>query len=89
MQPLPVTVDVKANTSNHSSAPAYVTSDRIVDGAKFVALLLIIGCVAHHVDLHSTGTSNDKTGQATTRMNRQAVLKRRHRFKHDESVQQY
>ena len=76
MQSLPVTVDIKTNTSNHSSASGFVTSDRIVDGAKFVALLLIVGCVAHHVDLRSTGTSSDKTRQATIRMNRQAVLKR-------------
>ena len=47
-QSLPVTTDKRA--SEHSSSADRVTADRIVDGAKLVAVLLIIGCVAYHVD---------------------------------------
>ena len=30
-------------------------ADRIVDGAKLVAVLLVIGCVAYHANLSGTG----------------------------------
>ena len=31
------------------------SADRIVDGAKLVAVLLVIGCVAYHANLSGTG----------------------------------
>ena len=48
-QSLPVTTDKRASEHSGSSATR-VTADRIVDGAKLVAVLLIIACVAYHVD---------------------------------------
>ena len=49
---IPVTTD--KTTLKHSSA-TYVTADRIVDGAKLVSVMFIIGCVAYHVNLNNTG----------------------------------
>ena len=54
-QSLPVTADKTASKHSSSSATCMTSADRIVDAAKLVAVLLVIGCVAYHVNPSSTG----------------------------------
>ena len=51
-QSLPVTADKTASKHSSSSATCMTSADRIVDAAKLVAVLLVIGCVAYHVNPH-------------------------------------
>ena len=53
-QSLPETTDKRA-PEHSSSATSVTTADRIVDAAKLVAVLLVMGCVAYHVDPSNTG----------------------------------